>query len=71
MSRWTHAHGTDDHEVDPKYNGSGWMGGETPSYWVCHSCRKGVLLDGGKVPITIPSVKRSSPESEPPMSSQP
>ena len=70
LTDWTHKDGTSEHEVDPKYNGSGWMNGETPSYWVCHTCRKSVLLGGAKPPITEAPVK-AAPTPEPPMSSQP
>lgn len=71
MSRWTHADGTDDHEVDPHYNGNG-----LPAFWTCHAkvnkatCERELRLDGGKVPMTVP-VKKVAPTPEPPMSSQP
>ena len=71
MSRWTHADGTTEHEADPKYNGSGWMNGETPSYWICHAkgCGRALKLDGAKVPITAPVKNKRTAESK--MSQQP
>lgn len=58
VSRWTHVDGTDDHEVDPTYNGN-----NIPAYWSCHAkdCNREVLLDGGKVPITSPVKPKVKP----------
>lgn len=58
------------HVVDPHYNGSGWMGGEQPSYWTCHTCGKKARLNGDAPPITVAAPKkRKTPESK--MSQQP
>lgn len=56
---WQHADGSTEHKPDPHYNGSGWMNGKTPAYWVCHvkDCGRPLLIDGGKVPITTPIAK--------------
>lgn len=70
-ARWTHKDGSDDHAVDPHYNG------RPPVMWSCYvtvgkgeRCDKPVLLDGAAVPVTGGvSVARSL--DEPPMSSQP
>jgi hypothetical protein len=58
--RWTHKH-----PVDPHYETTG-----KPAYWVCHTCRTEVLIDGRGVPITTPAAKAES-AVEPPLSSQP
>jgi hypothetical protein len=58
--RWTHKHA-----VDPHYETTG-----KPAYWVCHTCRTELLLDGGKPPVTEPPAQAAS-KVEPPLSSQP
>lgn len=64
--KWAHkTEPTEPHEVDPHYAPNG-----LPAYWVCHTCRTPLSLDGGKPPVTTPTAKAETSE-ETTLSSQP
>lgn len=71
-TRWTHADGSADHDVDPHYNANG-----RPAWWTCHAstgkgqrCDAKLKLDGASPPIAVPA-KGATDDAEPPLSAQP